>query len=395
MRSDRATRFASEPATTVPEGADARARERARRERERLYFASQWTLIWWKFRKHKLAITALFVLGVLYLTAAFCEFIAPYTPTTRFTAYFNAPPQRVHFFSQQDGRSRFEGPFVYGLKSQTNPATFRRTFVEDTSQKYPLRFLVHGDTYKFWGLFPADLHLFSAEGGPVYLFGADSLGADIFSRIFYGARISLSIGLVGVFLSFVFGLIIGGVSGYFGGLVDEIIQRLIDFLISIPTLPFWMGLSAALPRDWPVIKTYFAITLIFSIIGWAGLARVVRGKLLALREEDFTIAAKVIGVGELRIITKHLLPLFFSYVIVSITLSVPGMILSETALSFIGLGLQPPAVSWGVLLQDAQSLTGIALYPWKLIVGLFIFVTVLMFNFLGDGLRDAADPYAR
>ncbi|MCX8170245.1 MAG: ABC transporter permease, partial [Candidatus Methanomethyliaceae archaeon] len=223
----------------------------------------------------------------------------------------------------------------------------------------------------------------------------DELGRDIFSRIIYGTRISLTIGLAGVFLSFILGIILGGISGYFGGIVDEIIQRTIDFLISIPSIPLWMALSAAIPRNWSITKTYFAITIILSIIGWCGLARVVRGKFLSLREEDFTLAARIAGASEWRIITRHLLPSFASHLIVSITLSIPGMILGETTLSFLGLGLQPPAISWGVLLQEAQQVISVAYYPWKLTPALFVIITVLAFNFLGDGLRDAADPYAR
>jgi len=274
--------------------------------------------------------------------------------------------------------------------------TFQYVFTEDTSKKYPIYFFVSGEQYKLFGLLETDLHFFGTGDPkvPVFLFGADSLGRDLFTRTLYGSRISLSIGLVGVFISFALGLFFGGISGYYGGVVDEVIQRVIDFLISIPTYPLWMTLSAALPRDWPVVKSYFAITVVLSLLGWCGLARVVRGKLLALREEDFVVAARLAGASEFRIIRRHLLPSFASHIVVSITLSIPGMILGETALSFLGLGMQPPAVSWGTLLQDAQTITSVALYPWRLIPCIFVMVAVLSFNFLGDGLRDAADPYS-
>ncbi|HHV81527.1 TPA: ABC transporter permease, partial [bacterium] len=358
-------------------------------EIEEIWLASQWKLIWWKFRRHKLAIFSLCVIILLYILVLFCEFIAPYEPWRRFEDYKNAPPQIINIYSKGSGLQR---PFVYGMKQEFNMETFRRTFVKDTTEKYYLRFFVRGDPYKLWGLFPGNIHLFGSEEGPVFLFGTDELGRDLFSRVVYGARISLTIGLVGVFISFLLGIILGGISGYLGGTFDEIIQRTIDFLMSIPSIPLWMALSAAVPRDWPVTRTYFTITIILSIIGWCGLARVVRGKLLSLREEDFTMAARLAGASEWRIITRHLLPSFTSHLIVSITLSIPGMILGETSLSFLGLGLQPPAISWGVLLQDAQQVIAVAHYPWRLIPALFVIITVLTFNFLGDGLRDAADP---
>jgi len=360
-------------------------------EKEEWYFiASQWQLIWWKFRKHKLALMGSSILAVLYITAIFCEFFAPYSIKVRFPAYLYAPPQRIHFFDKEDG---FQWPFVYGLSKEINRETFRRTFVKDKIKKYPIQFFVKGATYKLWNLFPANLHFFGVEGSPVFLFGTDFLGRDIFSRSVYGSRISLSIGLVGVAISLVLGLMLGGISGYFGGSVDNVIMRTVDLLISIPTIPLWMALSAAIPRDWSVYQTYFAVTIVLSIIGWSGLARVIRGKLLALREEGFAVAAKITGCSEGRIIVRHLLPSFMSYIIVSLTLTIPAMILGETALSFIGLGLQEPAVSWGVLLQSAQKVIVVAHHPWLLIPCLFVIVTVLMFNFVGDGLRDAADPY--
>jgi peptide/nickel transport system permease protein len=285
---------------------------------------------------------------------------------------------------------------VYARKRELNQETFRYSFVEDESQTFPILFFTKGEPYKLLGLVRTNLHFFGTGEGspPLLLFGADRLGRDLFTRTLYGSRVSLSIGLVGVFLSFSIGVTLGGISGYAGGMVDELIQRTVDFLISIPALPLWMALSAALPRDWPVLQTYFAITIILSIISWGGLARVVRGKLLSLREEDYALAAQAAGASDWRIIMRHLLPGFASHLIVSITLAIPGVILGETALSFIGLGMQPPAVSWGTLLQDAQDIVAIAHQPWSLIPALFVIVAVLLFNFVGDGLRDAADPYA-
>ncbi len=359
---------------------------------EKIYLASQQQLIWWKFKRHKLAMVALVIMIILYLTAIFCEFLAPYSPNTRFSEYANVFPQRIRFISE-DGK--LQRPFIYGYKEIFDPVTFRYTYVEDKNKKYEISFFVKGESYKFWNLFPTDIHLFGVENAPIFIFGTDNLGRCIFSRTLYGSRISLSIGLIGVFLSFLLGITLGGISGYFGGVADEIIQRIIDYLISIPTIPLWMALAAALPRNWPVVKTYFAITIVLSLFSWCGLARVVRGKLLSLREEDFTIAARLAGSSEWRIIMRHLIPSFSSHLIVSITLSIPNMILGETALSFLGLGMQPPAVSWGVLLQEAQNLMAISHYPHKLIPAIFVTLTVLMFNFIGDGLRDAVDPYAK
>jgi len=355
------------------------------------YTASQWRLTWWKFRQHRLAVLAGVFLIMLYLTAAFCEFAAPYPLDRRDISNAYSPPQRLHFFSEEGFHP---WPFVYKLKGARDPETLRRIYVEDRRRRYPLRLFVRGEPYRLWGIVPMDRHLIGVDpGGTLFLLGTDGLGRDLFSRILYGARISLTIGLIGVTVSFVLGLTIGAVSGYFGGLVDHLIQRFIEILRSFPSIPLWMALSAALPASWSPLQVYFGITLVLSFIGWTGLARQVRGRILSAREEDYAMAATVAGVRPSRVMWRHLLPSCMSHIIVVLTLAVPRMILGETALSFLGLGLRAPVTSWGVLLKETQNVQAVAVYPWLLTPVVFVVLAVLAFNFLGDGLRDAADPY--
>ncbi|MBI5030893.1 MAG: ABC transporter permease [Chloroflexi bacterium] len=357
------------------------------------YVAPQWKLVWWKFRKHKLALLSSMIMLFIYFVALFVEFLAPFLPDQTNSKYLYAPPQPLHFVDDQGNW----GLYVYGYTSTIDPIALRRTFEVDASVKLPVGFFVQGVPYKLFNLIPMDQHLIVPldPAQPMYLLGADRLGRDVLSRLIVGTRVSMSIGLIGVLMSLILGILLGGLSGYYGGNIDNLIQRLIEFLRSIPSIPLWMGLSAALPLDWDPLRVYFAITVILSLIGWTGLARVVRGRFLSLREEDFVMAARLDGASEIRIILGHMLPAFTSHIIAAITLAIPGMILSETALSFLGLGLREPVVSWGVLLQNAQDIRSIATAPWLLIPALAVVVSVLALNFLGDGLRDAADPYSR
>lgn len=360
---------------------------------------SQWQLIRLRFSRHLLARSSLFVLVVLYLVALFAEVIAPYTSGWRDIGQAYCPPQLPAI-------SFGHGLHVKAMKRHVDPITLKRYYIEAPDEIMPLGFFVRGVPYKLWGLIPMDRHFLGIDLSRVpisgdadqvsatfYFLGADKYGHDLFSRIIYGARISLTIGLVAIVITFFLGIIIGGISGYYGGIVDTLIQRSIEVINSIPHLPMWLAIGASMPADWPALRTYFAITIVLSALGWTGLARVVRGKILSLREEDYAMAARLIGASHARVMFRHLVPGFASHIIVALTLSVPGMILGETALSFLGLGLRPPVVSWGVLLQDTINLEVVANYPWLITPVFLIIVTVLSFNFLGDGLRDAADPY--
>ena len=360
-------------------------------EEERIYIASQWKLVWLRFRRHRLALISVGVIALFYFVVLFPEFLAIHDPHTTQSRRVFVPPQRVHLF---DGWR--PSPFVYGLNVSRDPETFAQVFDTDTTQKHRIKFFVRGFEYKLLNLIRTDVHLMGIDGGELsfYPLGTDRMGRDLWSRLMFGTRISMSIGLVGVAISLMLGVVLGGLSGYRGGYVDSAIQRLIEFLRSIPTIPLWLALGAAVPEDWSILRIYFAITVIISFIGWTTLAREVRGRFLALREEDFVVAARLYGTGQFRIILRHMLPSFISHIIATTTLAIPAIIIAETALSFLGLGLRQPAISWGVLLQEAQNLQAVGQAPWVMMPGSLVIVAILAFNFLGDGLRDAADPYA-
>ena len=359
---------------------------------EKVAAATQLQLTWWRFRKHKLAVASGIVVVLFYLMALLGDFLAVTEPHATDASRSYIPPQAIHFFDEGAFR-----PHVYALKGKRDMRTFKLVYAPDPSDKRYLRLFAPGYRYEFLGLFETDIHLLGLDRGKpeeaLFLLGTDQLGRDVWSRLMLATRTSLTIGLVGVALSLFLGVLLGGISGLYGGVVDTVIQRVIEILRSIPTIPLWMGLAAALPTTWSVTQVYIAITVIISLIGWTELARVVRGRFLALREEDFVTAAELAGASRLRIIFRHMVPSFLSHIIAAISLALPAMIISETTLSFLGLGLRPPAISWGVLLQDAQNIQALGIAPWLLAVAVPVVVVILAFNFLGDGLRDAADPY--
>jgi peptide/nickel transport system permease protein len=362
---------------------------------QRVFVASQWQLMWWRFRKHKVAVASALVVAGFYLVVPGADFLAYSNPDVSEAQRSLMPPQRVYWF---DG-GRF-GPYVHAVKGARDPQTFKRVYRADPSEKIPIRFFAQGFAYRFLGLFPMTRHLIGVDGGrdadkTIFLLGTDVQGRDLWSRLMYGTRISLTIGLCGVTMSLILGVVLGGLSGFYGGSVDTLIQRVIEVLRSIPTIPLWMGLAAALPRDWSILQVYFAITIIISLLAWTELARVVRGRFLALREEDFVVSARLVGCSQMRTIFVHMVPSFMSHIIAATTLALPAMIVSETSLSFLGLGLRPPAISWGVLLQQAQNVQTVAISPWLMLPAVPVIIAVMAFNFLGDGLRDAADPYGR
>ena len=369
---------------------DAKSIENLTPEQEAVYLASQKKLMWWKFKRHKVAVASGIFLLLIYLSAFLAEFLAPYALETRSSKYIYAPPQAIHLFHEGE----FIGPFVYKYKKTLDLKTLKRVYQEDTKKPYPLEFFCAGDPYKFWGLIEGNFHLVCPpKKASMFLLGADRLGRDVLSRILYGARISLTIGLVGISISFALGIVLGGLAGYYGGWVDLVVQRLIEVVQSLPTIPLWLALAAIMPVTWSPIVVYFGITIILGLVDWTGLARAVRSKLLSLREEDYVLAARLMGASPKRIIGLHLVPGFMSHLIASATITIPTMILGETALSFLGLGLRSPIVSWGVLLNEAQNINVVALYPWLMLPVVPVILVILAFNFFGDGLRDAADPY--
>ncbi len=369
---------------------DPRSIEQLTPAQERLYLASQWKLMWWKFKRHKVAVASAIFLAFMYLAVFISEFLAPYDLQSRHVDSIFMPPQSIHLFD----KGNFVGPFVYGTNYQLNMETLKREYTENRNEVYPLRFFCRGDKYDYWLGGSSNLHLVcAAENSTFFLLGTDRLGRDVLSRIIIGSRISLTIGLLGIFISFTLGIIIGGMAGYYGGLLDLLIQRVIEVLQSLPSIPLWLALAAILPVTWSPLLVYFGITIILGLLDWTGLARAVRSKLLSLREEDYVVSAQLMGAKPSRIIGRHLVPGFMSHLIASATISIPTMVLGETALSFLGLGLRPPITSWGVLLAEAQNISVVALYPWLMFPVVPVIVTILAFNFFGDGLRDAADPY--
>ncbi|MFY0613494.1 MAG: ABC transporter permease [Hyphomicrobiaceae bacterium] len=373
-----------------PEPFDARRIEKLSPAQERIYLASQWKLMWWKFRRHRVAVASAIFLLFMYAVVLLAEILSPYNYQTRHLDHIYAPPQSVRLFHE----GRLVGPHVLGYDYRLNMDTLHREYTANPAKVQPLRFFCLGESYRFWGLIDGRFHILCpAKGGTAFLLGTDRLGRDMLSRIIHGARISMTIGLIGVAVSIVLGVFFGGLAGYLGGTVDLVIQRIIEVLQSLPSIPLWLAIAAIIPVNWSPLAVYFFITLILGLLDWTSLARAVRSKLLSLREEDYVLAAQLMGASPARVITRHLVPGFTSHLIAAASLSIPAMILGETALSFLGLGLRAPITSWGVLLTDAQNINVVAIYPWLMLPVVPVILVVLAFNFLGDGLRDAADPY--
>ncbi|SIO07391.1 peptide/nickel transport system permease protein [Rhodovulum sp. ES.010] len=367
--------------------------DRDEAQRLRYYSASQWTLIWWRFRRHRAAMVAATILGLMALMGLFAEFVAPYGTTSRNASYIDGPPQMPMFC---DARGCSLRPFVHGIKTERDAVTLRAISVPDPETRVYVSLFARGEPVKVLGLIPTERHLFGLDHpeARLHLWGTDNLGRDVFSRTIYATRTSLCIGVMGVLISFVLALMIGGVAGYAGGRTDAAIQRVTEVVRVVPIIPLYMGLAAAMPKEWSTTQVYFAMTLILGLFGWPTLARRIRSQLLSIRNEDYVVAARLAGARPSRIIGQHMLPSFTSFIIVDLVISFPYMILSETALSFVGLGLRPPTVSWGVMLQQAQSVRVIEQTPWLFIPAAFVVVAVLAFTVIGDGLRDAADPYS-
>ena len=369
---------------------DPKSVEKLSAAQEKIYLASQWALMWLKFKQHRLAVISAIFLAAVYFMILIAEILAPYNYQSRHTDFIRAPPQGIHLFHNGE----FQGPFVYGIRYQLNLENLKRDYSIETTSVQPIRFFCKGDPYEFWGVFEASFHIVCpAADGQMFLLGTDRLGRDMLSRIIYGARISLTVGLIGITISFTLGILLGGLAGYYGGTFDLLTQRAIEIVHSLPHIPIWLALAAVIPANWSPILVYFAITIILGLMDWTGLARSVRSKLLALREEDYVLAAQLMGAKTPRIVGRHLIPGFMSHLIASATITIPKMILGETALSFLGLGLRPPLTSWGVMLNEAQNINVVALYPWLMLPVVPVILVILAFNFFGDGLRDAADPY--